>query len=31
VLKTTVDGGPVRAVTGPSAGPSETFHWVPGA
>jgi hypothetical protein len=28
VLRTTVDGGPVLAVHGPSAGPSETFHFV---
>jgi hypothetical protein len=30
VLKTTMDGGPILAVHGPSSGPSETFHWVPG-
>jgi hypothetical protein len=30
VLKTTVDGGPILAVHGPSTGLSETFHWVPG-
>jgi hypothetical protein len=28
VLRTTVDGGLVLAVHGPSAGPSETFHFV---